>query len=196
MLLLLLDEDIDTVRSVLTTIALQNGLEPVDPEAHGGNILSLAVGMLGPHVALTAGEDFVLVEGLASLDAGDADELGGAFSAALGNEAIAIEPTANGVRVTTFDDGEEDASVDVDLDGSGVTRSADLAEVAPTDEAAEELERGVPALNAIELAAQILRLWGAGEDRRTGAPVLVTFEDPNADDEDEDGEDDEDDEDE
>ena len=57
MLLLLLDEDIDTVRSVLTTIALQNGLEPVDPEAHGGNILSLARTCKLPFSYLTDGQN-------------------------------------------------------------------------------------------------------------------------------------------
>lgn len=189
MLLLSFDEDLDTVRSVLTAIALQKGLEPVDPEAQGADILSLAVGLLGPHVALTPGEDFVLVEGLASLGVGDAAELGGAFSAACGNSVVAIEPTANGIRVTTFDEGEEDASVDVDVDGSGTTRSVELADVAPTDEAAAELTRGVPALNAIELAHQVLRLWGAGADQRSGTPTLVTFHDPTEDDGEDDDED-------
>ncbi|MBL8607822.1 MAG: hypothetical protein JNL38_10895 [Myxococcales bacterium] len=188
MLLLSFDEDLDTVRSVLSAIALQNGLEPADAEADGADILSLALGMLGPHVALTPGEDFVLVEGLASLDVGDARALGVAVSAACGNSVVAIEPTANGIRVATFDDGEEEASVDVDLDGSGTTRSPALAEIAPTDEAGEELTRGVAAMNAIELAHQVLRLWGAGEDQRTGAPTMMTFHDPDADDDDDEGE--------
>ncbi len=183
MLLILRDEDVETVGSAITAIALQHGLEPVDPDAQAQDILSLAATLLGPRVVLTAGEDFVLADGLASLDIGDAETWGAALSAACGNEVVAIAPTANGIRVTAFDDGEEDEAIDVDLDPSGTTRSEALAAIAPSDEAAGELRKGVRALNAIELAAHVLRLFDAGEDRRVGEPTMLSFHDPRDDEE-------------
>jgi hypothetical protein len=56
-LLILRDEDVETVGSAITAIALQHGLEPVDPEAEAQDILSLAAALLGPRVVLAAGED-------------------------------------------------------------------------------------------------------------------------------------------
>jgi hypothetical protein len=181
MLLILRDEDVETVGSAITAIALQHGLEPVGPEEEPRNILSLAAALLGPRVVLAPGEDFVLADGLASLDIGDAQTWGEALSAACGNEVIAIAPTASGIRVTTFDDGERDETIDVDVEASGTTRSEALAGIAPSDEAADELRKGVPALNAIELATQVVRLLDAGEDRRSSEPLVLSFHDPRED---------------
>ncbi|HEY8072547.1 MAG TPA: hypothetical protein VIF62_00510 [Labilithrix sp.] len=182
MLLVLRDEDIETVGSAVTAIALQHGLEPAAADEQAQDILALAAALLGPRVVLSAGEDFVLAEGLASLDVGVA--WGAALSAACGNEVVAIEPAPNGIRVTTFDDGEEDEAIDVDVDPSGTTRSEALADIAPSDEAADELRRGVPAQNAIDLAMHVLRLMGAGEELRAGEPVMLAFQDPRADEDD------------
>lgn len=187
MLLILRDEDVETVGSAITAIALQHGLEPVGPDEQPQDILSLAASLLGPRVVLAPGEDFVLAEGLASLDIGDEQTWGEALSAACGNEVIAIAPTASGIRVTTFDDGERDETIDVDVDPSGTTRSEALAELAPSDESADELRKGVPALNAIELAAQVLRLLDAGEHRRASEPLVLSFHDPREDEDSDDG---------
>ena len=178
MLLILRDEDVETVGSAITAIALQHGLEPVRPDQQPQDILSLAASLLGPRVVLAPGEDFVLADGLASLESGDELMWGEALSSACGNEVIAIAPTASGIRVTTFDDGEGDEPINVDVEPSGTTRSEALAAIAPTDEAADELRRGVPALNAIELAAEVLRLLDAGEDRRVAEPIVLSFHDP------------------
>lgn len=186
MLLILRDEDVETVGSAITAIALQHGLEWVDPRARGQDILSVAASLLGPRVVLAQGEDFVLVDGLGSLGVGDADLWGKALSGACGNEIVAVEPAPNGIRVAVFDDGDLDESIPVDVDPSGTTRSPELAELVPSDEAAEELRAGVPALNAVELAAQVLRLFDAGEDDLTDEPTTLSFHDPNANDEDED----------
>lgn len=183
MLLILRDEDVEAVGSAITAIALQNGLEPFDPDAQPQDILTLAATMLNPRVVLAAGEDFVLADGLASLDIGDAETWAAALSSACGNEVVAIAPTASGIRVTTFDDGEEDDTIDVDVDPSGTTRSEALAAIAPSDEAADELRQGVPAVNAVELAAQVLRLFDAGEDRLAAEPTVLSFNDPRQDDE-------------
>jgi hypothetical protein len=180
-LLILRDEDVETVGSAITAIALQRGLEPVDPEVEDHDILAAAARLLGPRVVLTTGEDFVLADGLASLESGGAEVWAEALSAACGNEVIAIAPAPDGIRVTMFDDGERDAAIDVDLDPSGTTRSGALADVAPSDDAADELRRGVPAINAVELAAHVLRLFDAGEERRLGEPTTLCFEDPRGD---------------
>ncbi len=184
MLLLLRDEDVDTVGSAITAVALQHGLELVDPASQGTDILSVAASLLGPRVVLAQGEDFVLADGLASLDIGDAELWGKALSGACGNEILAIEPAPNGIRVAMFDDGELDESIAVDLDHSGKTRSPELAELAPSDEAAEALRAGVPAINAVELAAQVLRLFDAGEEAFHGEPTTLSFHDPSDDDDD------------
>ncbi len=178
MLLILRDEDVGTVGSAIAAIALQHGLEPAEGEAEAQDILSLAAALLGPRVVLTQGEDFVIADGLASLDIGDGATWGAALSSACGNEVVAIEPAPNGIRVTTFDDGEEDEAIDVDVDPSGKTRSDALAEIAPSEEAAEELRRGVPATNAVELALEVVRLLDAGDERRTGEPTMLAFHDP------------------
>lgn len=177
MLLILRDEDTATVGSAITAIALQKGLEPVDPESQAQDILSLAASLLGPRVTLVAGEDFVLADGLASLG-GEADEWGKALSAACGNEVLSIAPAPNGIRVAIFDDGDLDEAIDVDVDPSGKTKSEALAELLPSEEAAAELRAGVPALNAIELAAHVLRLFDAGEAHQTGEPVTLSFSGP------------------
>jgi hypothetical protein len=187
-LLILRDEDVEAVGSAITAIALQHGLEPLDPETLPVDIFSLAATMLAPRVVLASGEDFVLADGLASLGIGDAKMWGEALSSACGNEVVAIAPTGDGIRVMAFDDGEEDHAIDVHLDPSGTTRSEALAEIAPSDEAADELRKGVPALNAIELAAQVLRLFDAGEDRHVGEPATLSFHDPRADEAGEEGE--------
>jgi hypothetical protein len=177
-LLILRDEDVEAVGSAITAIALQNGLEPVDPDAQPQDIFSIAAALLDPRVVLAAGEDFVVASGLASLDIGDERAWGTALSSACGNEVVAIAPSPNGIRVITFDDGEEDEAIDVDLDPSGTTRSSTLADIAPSEEAAAELAKGVRALNAIELATQVLRLFEAGEDRQVGEPTTLSFHDP------------------
>jgi hypothetical protein len=180
-LLILRDEDTETVGSAITAIALQKGLEPVDPESQGQDILSLAASLLGPRVTLVPGEDFVLADGLASLGIGEADDWGKQLSAACGNEVVAIAPSPNGIRVAIFDDGELDEAIDVDVDPSGKTRSEALAELAPSEEAGAELRAGVPALNAVELAEHVLRLFGAGEEDHGGEPVILSFSGPDDD---------------
>lgn len=185
MLLILRDEDVETVASAITAVALQRGLEPVEPGTQGEDLLSIAASLLGPRVVLAQGEDFVLVDGLASLDVGDADVWGEALSGACGNEIVAIEPAADGIRVAVFDDGERDASIALDLDPSGAVRSPALAEIAPTDEAAAELCAGVAAVNGVELAAHVLRLFGAGQEALVGEPMTLSFFDPSEADEDE-----------
>lgn len=184
-LLILRDEDVDTATSVITAIALQHGLAPVEPEDQPQDILSIAASLLGPRAVLTPGEDFVLAEALDTLGIGDAAKWGQALSAACGNEVLAIAPTPNGLRVSMFEDGDEDEAIDVDLDPSGTTRSKALAEIAPSDEAAAELENGVAALNAIELAGHVLRLFEAGAERHVGEPTMLSFHDPSADDDEE-----------
>jgi hypothetical protein len=181
-LLILRDEDIETVGSAITAVALQHGLEPVDPATQGQDILSVAASLLGPRVVLAQGEDFVLVDGLASLGLGDADLWGATLSGACSNEIIAVEPSPNGIRVAVFDDGELDESIAVDVDPSGTTRSEELADIVPSDEAAEELREGIAALNAVELATQVLRLFDAGEEAFAGEPRTLSFHDPNDDD--------------
>jgi hypothetical protein len=182
MLLILRDEDIETVGSAIAAIAADGGLAPVEQDAGAPNLLALAASLLGPRVVLTAGEDFVLVEGLDSLDMGDAAKWGEALSDACGNEIVAIAPTASGIRVLLFDDGERGAEVDVDLDPSGTTRCPALAEIAPSDEAAEAIDAGLEAINAVELALHVVRLFDAGEDRRIGEPHIIAFDDPDEDD--------------
>jgi hypothetical protein len=108
---------------------------------------------------------------------------GEALSAACGNEVVAVAPSPNGIRVTAFDDGAGEPPIDVDVDPSGTTRSEALAAIAPSDEAASELRRGVPAQNAIELAAEVLRLFDAGEDRRIAEPTMLSFHAPQEDEE-------------
>jgi hypothetical protein len=178
MLLLLRDEDLTTVASVITAIALQNGLETVDPDNEPQDILSLAAMLVGPRVVLVAGDDFVIASALESLDIGDVGDLGQALSSACGNEVVAITPTGDGIRVLVFDDGELDEDVAVNLSPSGKTSSAALAEIAPTEEAAAELTSGLSVLNAIELAERVLALFGAPPERYRGEPTTLSFRAP------------------
>lgn len=178
MLLLLRDEDIPTVTSAITAIALQHGLEPIAPDDEPQDILSQAAMLLGPRAVLTPGEDFVVAGGLDSLGIGDAAALGAALSAACGNEVLAIAPTGDGIRVILFDDGDLDEDIRVNVNHSGKTTSPELAEIAPTEEAAEELTNGVAAMNAIELAEHVLRLFGAAPDDYVAGATTVSFRDP------------------
>src|SRR5260221_13277429 len=99
MLLLLRDEDVGAASSAITASAIQHWLERVAADARAQDILSIAAMMLGPRATLVQGDEFVLVDGLASLDVGDADHWGKTLSAACGNEVVAIAPAANGIRV-------------------------------------------------------------------------------------------------
>lgn len=183
MLLLLRDEDVPTVTGAITVIALQNGLDVVDQEAEPQDLLSVAAMLVGPRVILTPGEDFVIVGGLDSLGIGDAEALGGALSAACGNEVLAIAPTGDGIRVLLFDDGDLDEDIAVNLSHTGKTKSEELAEIAPSDEAAEELRSGLAVVNAVELAERVLALFGAPPDGYTGEPTSLAFRRPGDDDE-------------
>ena len=178
MLLLLRDEDIPTVTSAIIAIALQPGLEPITPEEEPQDILSQAAMLLGPRAVLTPGEDFVVAGGLDSLGIGDAAALGAALSAACGNEVLAIAPTGDGIRVILFDDGDVDEDVHVNLNHSGKTASPQLAEIALTEEAAEELTNGVSAMNAIELAEHVLRVFGASPSDYVGPSTTLSFRNP------------------
>ncbi|MBS2011687.1 MAG: hypothetical protein JST00_02140 [Deltaproteobacteria bacterium] len=183
MLLLLRDEDVPTVSSAITAIALQHGLVPVDPETEPQDILSVAALLVGPRAVLTPGDDFVVAGSLDTLGVGDAIELGRALSAACSNEVLTIAPTGDGIRVALFDDGDLDEDIRVDLAPPGKkTTSAELAEIAPSEEAEEELREGLSVTNAIELAEHVLRLFGAPPDAYTGPPVTLSFRDPSDDD--------------
>ncbi len=181
MLLLLRDEDVPTVASAITAIALQNGLEAVDDAEAPQDILSVAARLVGPTVMITPGEDFVIVGGLDSLGIGDAATLGEALSSACGNEVIAIAPTGDGIRVLVFDDGDLDDDIAVNLNHSGKTTSPELAEIAP-EEAEAELRSGLAVVNAVELAERVLALFGAAPDRYTGDPTTLSFRAPDDDD--------------
>lgn len=160
MLLLLRDEDVPTVASAITAIALQNGLEPVDT-AEQNDLFAIAAVLTGPRVTLAAGEEFVIADGLATLAIGDVDEWGTKLSAACGNEVIGIAPGSDGISVHVFDDGDVEEVIPILLDPSGVTRAPALAEIVPTEEAAAAWEKGIAALNAVELSEHVLRSFGA-----------------------------------
>lgn len=182
MLLLLRDEDVPTVASAITAIALQNGLEAVDDAEEPQDLLSVAARLVGPTVMLTPGEDFVIAGGLDSLGIGDASVLGEALSAACGNEVLAIAPTGDGIRVLLFDDGDLDEDIAVNLSHTGKTTSPELAEIAPTEEAEAELRNGLSVVNAIELAERVLALFGASPDRYAAEPTTLSFRAPDDDD--------------
>ena len=168
------DEDVPTVASAITAMALQRGLLPIG-EDEPQDLMSIAAMLMGPRVVLGAGEDFVVASGLESLEIGSTDEIAEALSRACETEVVAIIPTGDGIRVVVFADGDREEDVPVDLGASGKTTSPELAEIAPTEEAAQELASGVSAMNAVELAERVLQLFGGPLESFATEPTTLAF---------------------
>ncbi len=176
MFLLVRDEDGPTVASAINAFADEEGLEPIDLEGTAQNPLAMLSVLTGPRVLVAHAESGVAVFGLESLDIADPEEWGSEISAACETEVIALEVVAHGVRVHVYDGGEEDEVLDVEVDPSGRTRCAPLADLVDGDLGRRELEEGIVAKTSIDLATGILRCFGVTGP--SDESITLSFVDP------------------